>query len=67
MTMMSALYSNTGTETMNGHLCAGGLTQEIICPTEGYFKTPGGLIRTIMFFRNDKGMIPNLTTVGEGE
>jgi L,D-peptidoglycan transpeptidase YkuD (ErfK/YbiS/YcfS/YnhG family) len=61
---MSASYSNSGTETMKGHLCAGGLTREIICPSEGYSKTPEGLIRTIMFFRNDKGMLPNLTTVG---
>lgn len=63
MTVMSASYSNSGTETMNGHLCVGGLTQGNYLPWEGYFKALGGLVRTVMFFRNDNGAFPNLTTV----
>lgn len=33
--------------------------------SEGYSKTPGGLIRTVMFVINDNGMLPNLATVGK--
>lgn len=63
MTMMSASYSNSGTEIMNGHLCVGDLTRGNYLSSEGYFKAPEGLIRAVMFFRNDNGMLPNLTTV----
>lgn len=65
MTMMSASHSNSGTETMNGHLCVGGLTRGNYLPSEGYFEAPGGLIRTVMLFRDDNGMLPNLTAVGK--